>query len=89
VEEFRPTFSYVKGDTNTGADALFQLTIAENDKNATEMMAEVYEVEEEVMCPIAYNVMREAQFKDFPEEQCNQWAMKTFGSSILYVTPTN
>jgi hypothetical protein len=49
------------------------LTVVESNKKATEIMAEVYEVEEEeVTCPIVCDMMREAQVKDFPEEQHNQ-----------------
>jgi hypothetical protein len=58
-------------------------------KVATEVMAEVYDLEEETMCPIACHVIREAQGKQFPENQHNKWATKTFGSFILFVTLTN
>jgi uncharacterized OsmC-like protein len=60
VEEFGPTFLHVKCVTNTGA-------LVEGDKNATEVMAEVYDLEQEAMCPITYNISREAQVKEFPE----------------------
>jgi RNase H-like domain found in reverse transcriptase len=86
VEGFGPTFFYVEGDTHTGADALSCLTIVECDKKVTEVMAEVYDFG---TCPIAYSIIREAQVKEFPENQHNQWATKAFGSFIFYVPPTN
>jgi hypothetical protein len=76
VEELGPTFFYVKGDTNTGADALSRLNLVERDRDVTEEMEEVYRLENEIICPIAYHVIQEAQNKEFTEDERNQWPTK-------------
>jgi RNase H-like domain found in reverse transcriptase len=89
VEEFGPSVHYIKGETNTGADALLQLNMVNTIEGVTEVMSEVYALDEEMTCPIAYNVLSEAQQKEFTAPQHNAWPTKKFGHFMLYVTPTN
>jgi Integrase zinc binding domain len=74
-----------EGETNTGTDAVSCLNIVESDQNVTKVMEKVYELDNEVICRIAHNLIKEAQMKEFNELQHS----KTFGSFDLYVTPTN
>jgi Integrase zinc binding domain len=60
--------------------------LVEHDRDVTEEMEEVYGLENEIICPIAYHVIQEAQNKKFTEDERNQWPMKIFGNFTLYVT---
>jgi RNase H-like domain found in reverse transcriptase len=89
VEEFGPSFHYIKGETNTGADALSRLNMVDTIEGVTEAMSEVYALNEEMNCTIAYNILSEAQPKEFTARQRSAWPTKKFGHFMLYVTPTN
>jgi hypothetical protein len=65
VEEFGPSFHYIKEETNTGADALSRLNMVDTIEGVTEVMSKVYALHEEMTCPIAYNILSEAQQKEF------------------------
>jgi Integrase zinc binding domain len=55
----------------------------------TEVMSEVYVLNEENTCLIAYNILSEAQQKEFTVRQHNAWPMKKYGHFMLYITLTN
>jgi hypothetical protein len=61
VEEYGPSLCYIKGETNTGADALSRLTMVETTEDSTKAMDDVYALNEENICPITYNVLADAQ----------------------------
>jgi hypothetical protein len=60
--------------------------LVERDKDATEEMEEVYKLENEIICPIAYHVIQEVQNKELTENERNQWPTKMFGTFTIYVT---
>jgi transposase InsO family protein len=55
----------------------------------TEVMSKVYVLNKENACPIAYNILSEAQQKEFTVRQHNTWPTKKYGHFMLYVTQTN
>jgi transposase InsO family protein len=89
VEEFGPTFYYIKGETNTGADALSRLDMVNAEEATIEEIEEVYAMTEEILCPITYNIIADAQMKEFPIILRRDWQTKKFGDYLLYVTPKN
>jgi hypothetical protein len=60
--------------------------LVKRDRDATEEKKEVYELENKIICPIAYHMIQEAQNKEFTEDKRNQWPTKMFGTFTLYVT---
>lgn len=86
VEEFGPKFFYIKGETNTGADALSRLAMVNSEQATTELMAEVYATEEDAICPIAYNTISQAQQAEFTHEMRRLWQSKKFGNFSLFIT---
>jgi Integrase zinc binding domain len=61
-----------------------------NAKEATvEEIEEVYAMTEEILCPITYNIIADAQMKELLIILRRDWQTKKFGDYLLYVTPKN